>query len=435
MTNPRAIAAVIIETVCYRHKSLTERFSNPELQPNEDDRGFVKEICFGTIRYWIRLQAILKTLLEKPLKPEDKDVECLLCVGLYQLLFMSVPEYALVNETVTATRVLEKSWASGLVNKILRIAIDKKNNDVLIARGITAEYSHPNWIIDKIKSAWPDHFDAILKANNQKAPLCLRVNTTKIPFDEYKKILDEHQIAYRCIPGLSHAIILENPMSVEKIPGFKNGLFSVQDACGQKVAEYLDIRSEHNILDACAAPGSKTTHILETCPAIKKLIAIDLSKNRLSKIKENIKRLQLPDINVKLIAADVCDVNAWWDGELFDRILVDAPCSATGVIRRHPDIKLLRKKTDIKNLTEQQLTILGVLWPTLNKSGKLIYTTCSIFPDENENVIELFLSSHLDAKIISITNSWGLNLKHGQQVLTGDLDRDGFYYAIIQKIL
>lgn len=434
MTNPRALSAAIIEAVCYQHKSLTDAFANPGLQPNDDDRAFVKEICFGTLRYWIHLQAILKTLLERPLKSEDKDIECLLCVGLYQLIFMNVPNYALVNETVTATRVLEKSWASGLVNKILRMAIDKKNDSTLTARGITAEYSHPNWIIDKIKSAWPDNYDAILKANNQKAPLCLRINVTKISFSEYKKILDEHGIAYHCIPDLLHAIVLENPTSVEKIPGFKNGLFSVQDACGQKVAEYLDLSADQNILDACAAPGSKTTHILETCPTLKKLVAVDLSKNRLSKIKDNIKRLQLPTENVKLIAADACEVNAWWDGELFDRILVDAPCSATGVIRRHPDIKLLRKKTDINNLADQQLLMLKALWLTLGKSGKLIYSTCSIFPDENETVIELFLSSHPDAKIIPITNAWGLNLKHGQQVLTGHLDRDGFYYAIIQKV-
>jgi len=458
MSNSRAISAKIIEQVCYHHISLSESFAIPELKPKEDARGFVKEICFGTIRYWIQLQALLKTLLEKPLKNEDKDIECLLCVGLYQLIYMAVPDYAVVNETVTATRILKKAWASRLVNKILRMYIiqlrapsvsewklqSKELNserpslpenrlEPLLTKSITAQYSHPNWIIDKIKSAWPNDWENILNANNQKAPLFLRINKTKISFKEYLKILEDHKINYHCIPGLPHGIALENPMPVENIPGFKNGLFSVQDASGQKVLEYCDIQPEQSVLDACAAPGSKTTHILETCPTIKKLVALDLHKNRLSKIAENIKRLQLPHNNVQLISTDACNVDCWWDGELFDRILIDAPCSATGVIRRHPDIKLLRKKTDIKNLTEQQLTMLEKLWPLLKNKGKLIYSTCSIFPDENENVIEQFLLSHPDAKTIPIDNTWGMNLKYGQQVLTGSQNRDGFYYSIIQK--
>ncbi|MCX7120357.1 MAG: 16S rRNA (cytosine(967)-C(5))-methyltransferase RsmB [Gammaproteobacteria bacterium] len=438
MSNTRAISAEIIEQVCYQHISLSEAFLIPELKPKDDDRAFVKEICFGTLRYWIQLQAILKELLETPLKKEDKDIECLLCVGLYQLIYMHVPHYALVNETVTATRILKKSWASGLVNKILRMAIsaqspERQRAESVITKSITAQYSHPNWIIDKIKSAWPTHWENILNANNQKAPLFLRVNQTKIPFKEYLKILNDHKINHTCVTGLSHGIQLENPMPVENIPGFKNGLFSVQDASGQKVVAYCDIHPEHHVLDACAAPGSKTTHILETCPSVKKLIALDLHKKRLSKVAENIKRLQLPTENVQLIAANACDVNDWWDGELFDRILLDAPCSASGVIRRHPDIKLLRKKTDIKNLAEQQLKMLETLWPLLKKSGKLIYSTCSIFPDENENVIAKFLSSHPDANTSPINNPWGENLKYGQQVITGTQNRDGFYYCVIQK--
>src|SRR3990167_6656530 len=252
MSNSRAVAAMIIKEVCYYNVSLSEAFLNPELKPHDDDRGFIKEMCFGTLRFWIQLQALLKDLLEKPIKSEDKDIECLLCVGLYQLLYMHVPEYALVNETVTATRVLQKSWASRLVNKILRMAIDKKSNGTLATRGITAEYSHPNWIIEKTQLAWPNDWKNILVANNQKAPLFLRVD------------------------HLSHAVLLPNPLPVEKIPGFYEGLFSVQDASGQKVVEYLDLKSDHIVLDACAAPGSKTTHILETCCDIKKLVAVDI---------------------------------------------------------------------------------------------------------------------------------------------------------------
>lgn len=431
MTNSRALAAIVVEKVAYQGASLSNALKNPELKPHANDHAFIKEMCFGTLRFWIKLQAILKDLLERPLKPEDKDIECLLCVGLYQLIYMSVPPYALVNETVTATRVLKKSWASGLVNKILHMAAEKKEQGQLVARGITAEYSHPNWIIEKIKAAWPNDWQNILNSNNEKAPLFLRVNKRKISLSQFEKLLNENKITSERVADAPDALLLTHPLPVEKIPGFFDGFFSVQDASGQKVVEYLDIHANERILDACAAPGGKTTHILENHPDIKNCVAIDIHPDRIKKITENIKRLGLPEKKVKLIVEDVCNINAWWDGEPFDRILIDAPCSATGVIRRHPDIKILRKKTDIKNLAEHQLKILNSLWPLLAKSGKLIYTTCSILRDENEQVINLFLASNPDAKIIPINNTWGVNLKHGQQVLTGDHNRDGFYYAVL----
>lgn len=431
MTNPRAVAAVIVEQVCYQSVSLSEAFD--DTLAFIDDIPLIKEMCFGTLRYWISLQAILKDLLETPLKQKDKDIECLLCVGLYQLIHMKVPDYALVNETVTATRVLQKAWASKLVNKILRLAIEKKSNAELTTRGITAHYAHPNWIIEKIQSAWPHQFENILAANNQKAPLFLRVNETRITMTKFKKLLSDNDIDYESVSGLSHGIVLTQAMPVEKIPGFLEGFFSVQDASGQKVAEYLDLKPNQIILDACAAPGSKTTHMLEMCPDIQKLVAIDIDRNRLSRVKDNVQRLKLSKKNVVLKVADILDTAMWWDDTLFDRILVDAPCSASGVIRRHPDIKLLRKKTDIPTLAAQQLHILSTLWPLLKADGKLLYSTCSIFTDENEAVIEKLLSLHPDATILPINNDWGTSLKYGQQVLTGDRDRDGFYYALVQK--
>lgn len=431
MTNPRAVAAVIIEQVCYQSISLSEAFD--DTLEHTDDIPLIKEMCFGTIRFWISLQAILKDLLETPLKNKDKDIECLLCVGLYQLIHMNVPDYALVNETVTATRVLQKSWASKLVNKILRMAIEKKSHHALTTRGMTAQYAHPNWIIEKTQAAWPTQFEHILAANNQKAPLFLRINATKTDLNQFTKLLSHNGITYETISDLSQGIVLKEAMPVEKIPGFQAGLFSVQDASGQKVADYLDLHPDQLILDACAAPGSKTTHILETCPDIQKLVAIDIDKNRLSKIKDNLQRLKLPKKNVVLKAADILDVDTWWDDTLFDRILVDAPCSASGVIRRHPDIKLLRKKMDIPALAAQQLKILTTLWPLLKNGGKLLYSTCSVFTDENEAVIEKFLSMHSDTINIPIKNEWGTSLQYGQQILTGDRNRDGFYYAVIQK--
>ena len=290
MRNPRALATQIIYSVCYDHISLSEVLSDSQFQPRDDDRGLMKEICFGTIRFWIRLQAILKILLEKPIKTQDKDIECLLCVGLYQIIYMHVPDYAVVNETVTVTRILKKSWASGLVNKILRMGIEMKSIEV---KGITAHYAHPNWIIDQLKIDWPNNWDKILESNNAKAPLFLRINKTKITIEQFEKILKKNNIQYKRVDNLSHALLLPNALAVEKIPGFFEGWFSVQDASGQKVIEYCDFNNDQVVLDACAAPGSKTTHILESFPHIKKCVAIDISHNRLSKIKDNIKRLQL----------------------------------------------------------------------------------------------------------------------------------------------
>ena len=428
MTNPRAIAAYIIYLVCYDGVSLSDAFLDANVN-DLNDAPFIKELCFGTIRFWISLQSILKDLLEKPLKKTDKDIECLLCVGLYQLIYMNIPEYAVLDETVTATRVLKKSWASRLVNKILRMMIEKK----IKPKGITAEFSHPNWIIDKIKNAWPDDWETILNANNQKAPLFLRVNKTKTTLEKFESLLQKNNIESERVLNLPCALLLPNALSVEKIPGFSEGLFSVQDASGQKVMEYLDLQSDHVVLDACAAPGSKTTHILENYPDIKQLISVDISQSRLEKIKDNIKRLRLNNKNIELLAGDLENINDEFEPNTFDRILLDAPCSATGVIRRHPDIKILRKKTDIPVLATQQLKMLNTVWPLLKNGGKLLYTTCSILPDENSDVIKLFLENNPDATELSLDTSWAKQCEHGQQVITGDQGRDGFYYAVIQK--
>jgi 16S rRNA (cytosine967-C5)-methyltransferase len=428
MTNPRAIAAYIVYLVCYDGVSLSDAFLNTNVA-DLNDASLIKELCFGTIRFWISLQAILKELLEKPLKTEDKDIECLLCIGLYQLIYMDIAQYAAVDETVTATRVLKKSWASKLVNKILRMMIEKQ----IKPKGITAEFSHPNWIIDKVKNAWPDDWENILNANNKKAPLFLRINKTKTTLEKFESLLQKNNIESQRVLNLPFALLLPTALSVEKIPGFLEGLFSVQDASGQKVVDYLDLRSDHVVLDACAAPGSKTTHILENYPDIKKLISVDISKARLAKIKENIKRLRLNNKNNELLAGNLENINDEFEPNTFDRVLLDAPCSATGVIHRHPDIKILRKKTDIPALALQQLKMLNTVWPLLKNGGKLLYTTCSILPDENSEVIKLFLENNPDVKALPLDTNWAKKCEYGQQVITGDHGRDGFYYALLQK--
>lgn len=433
--NTRAIASIIVHAVSYQGKSLSDALGCG-LKPNHSvvtvkDAAYIKSLCFGSLRFYIALRDVLRQLLLKPLKQKDKDIECLLIVGLYQLLHTDTPHYAAINETVAATKALKKQWASQLVNKILRLATDKTSfhgsqNDSIL-------FSHPDWMIQKIKTAWPSQWETILKANNQQAPLFLRINPQRISAAHYHALLTEKNIPYRLIDDLPFAVEIIDAQPVEILPGFSEGFFSVQDITGQKVVGYLDLHDHLNVLDACCAPGSKTTHIVETTPNIASLTAIDISPNRLKKVSDNFKRLQLSQKKLSYIAADVRDLKTWWNGKCLDRVLVDAPCSATGVIRRHPDIKLLRKDGDIAALAQKQLEILNSVWQTLTSNGVCVYTTCSIFPDENEAVIEKFLSTHTDAEVKKIDNQWGISLTFGQQVLPGDENRDGFYYALLLK--
>lgn len=427
--NTRALSAKIVSAV-YNGKSLSDAF---DLHlPKNKDAAFIKTLCFGTIRFYHELHAILSTLLDKPLKPKDNDIECLLLIGLYQLLHLDTPHYAAINESVSATKILKKRWATGLTNKILRLSlsIDKEK---LLASKIDAQYAHPLWMIKKIKADWPNHWQSILNANNIQAPLFLRVNQTKIPTNDYIALLEKAGIEHKLPPKLPFAVEITSPIPTEKLPGFKEGFFSVQDLTGQKVTEYLNLGTKQSVLDACCAPGSKTTHMLETRPDIRLITAVDISAKRLQKLTDNLKRLQLPTKKVKIIAGDMDNIDTWWDKTHYDRILVDAPCSATGVIRRHPDIKLLRKLSDIAVLARQQRAILDNAWQMLSTGGVLVYTTCSVFSDENEQIIELFLQNNKDAVIQSLDESWGINLSFGQQVLPGDQARDGFYYAAIKK--
>lgn len=433
--NSRELAVKVIKRVIIDKNSLTDALTDIPISYPQKDRAFVKQLCFGTIRWWFQLKTILETrFLKKPVNETDPVVIIILCVGLYQLLYLSQPSYAVVNEMVNCAKNNKKIWACGLINKVLRLVIaDKEALIQLINKEKSLCYSHPSWLIKKIKKAWSEEADAILNANNQHPPLFLRVNTSKISREKYIKSLDQEGISYQIHENCSSAITIEKAIPVDKIPGFYDGLISVQDLSGQKVVEYLDIQKNHRVLDACAAPGSKTCHILERHPEISTCVAVDISGDRLKSVTENIARLKLSTEKIHLSTADIRDTQSWWDGIPFDRILVDAPCSATGVIRRHPDIKLLRKSIDINELKRIQLEILQKLWPLLAQGGKLVYSTCSILPEENEQTIQAFLSTTKAATVENIHNSWGKNLAFGQQVITGTENRDGFYYAVLKK--
>ncbi len=426
--NSRAIAAKCIFKVIKQRVSLDSALEN--LDPQSKDYAFIKELCFGTLRWYHRLNKISDQLLLSPLPQKHTDILCLLLIGLYQIIYLNTPSHAAVSETVAATRELKKSWASALINKTLRKYLEQHKIIQKILEPIEEAYfSHPQWLIDELRKAWPQDYKSILKENNQRAPMTLRVNTQLIARDEYLKLLPEESL-----PKLTEAIELRDAISAQKLPGFTSGQSYIQDLAGQLAAHFIKPAANQRVLDACSAPGSKTTHILQLQSDLKELVALDISDKRLTQLSENLKRLRFNTNSIKLIAADASDLEAWWDGELFDSVLLDAPCSGTGVIRRHPDIKILRQKSDIQNQSELQAKLLKVLWPLIKPGGHLLYSTCSILPVENEDQISRFIDSHSDAQNISLNCDWAHPLKYGIQIFPGDNNADGFYYALMQKV-
>jgi len=394
-------------------------------------RALAQELTFGTLRCCYRLEAVLKRLLKKPLKKKDRDVHALLLVGLYQLLFLEMPPHAAVSETVGVVRQLGKEWAAGLVNGVLRNA-QRQASELLEAvdGAASARWSHPDWWIKRLQQDWPQDWQQILEANNQRPPMVLRVNVSRTDRSAYLQLLKQAGIPAKPSPFPDTAIQLEEPVVVDNLPGFSAGLVSVQDGAAQLSTSLLKLESGQRVLDACAAPGGKTGHMLESVPDLKALIAIDSNERRLIKVAENLQRLQF---NTELLAADAGDPGSWWDGEPFDRILLDAPCSASGVVRRHPDIKLLRQAGDLLTLSQQQQRLLNALWPLLASGGILLYVTCSVFKQENSDTLRAFLDGHHDAVELPLRVPWGKALPVGRQLLPGDQGMDGFYFARLTK--
>jgi 16S rRNA (cytosine967-C5)-methyltransferase len=411
--SPRLSAIKILQKIIQQKSSLSDiNFEQPLTQ----------EIVYGTLRWYGWLEHLLKQLLKQPVKTTDFDVQLLMIIGLYQLTYLHLPEYAVVNESVAVTQQLKKPWAKNLVNAILREYIRQK--DKLLAKNDSAQLSHPAWMIKKIQSAWPTYWQDIFTANNQHPPFSLRVNLLKATREEYLPAeLHQHTSSGITLPA----------QPIKQLTGFTAGKISVQDGAAQLAAHLLEVLPENVVLDACAAPGGKTGHIIETQPLLKKLIALDIDPQRLHRVTENLHRLGNHD-KAQYLPGDASDPASWWDGILFDRILLDAPCSATGVIRRHPDIKFLRLANDIEKLTVKQSALLTALWPLLKPGGLLVYATCSIFPEENTEIIAKFLRTHLDAQEKIIHAAWGITQAHGRQILPGMDNLDGFYYARLQKI-
>lgn len=430
--NLRAVAARAITQVLHGHSLDASLPAALSTLADARDQAWVQAVCYGVCRQYPRLMVLLSFLLTRPLKTKDHDILALLLVGLFQLTDMRTPVHAAVAETVQATRQHKKSWAKNLVNAVLRQFI--KQQAELEKKALDypdAQYSHPLWWIDAVKKAWPSTWQEILLANNAHPPFALRVNQRRLSRQAYLDKLTQAELHAAIIPEAEQGIVLDTPLAAEKLPGFHAGEIYIQDGAAQLAASLLDLAPGQCVLDACAAPGGKLAHILETEPQLARCLAIEKEAGRTLLIQENLKRLHL---QAECLQADAAAVTAWWDGCLFDRILLDAPCSASGVIRRHPDIKLLRKKEDVAHLARIQLELLQALWPLLKPGGLLLYATCSFLPQENSDVIHTFLTQQPDAQEKKITACWGVATPYGRQILPGMHDMDGFYYARLEKL-
>jgi 16S rRNA (cytosine967-C5)-methyltransferase len=376
-------------------------------------------------RFW-PLENAAGQLLDKPLRKKDRDIYFLLLVGLYQLQFMRTPEHAALSETVNGCTALGKTWAKKLVNGCLRsflrtgISIDDSSH----------HYSHPDWLAEKISRAWPDYTDTILATNNVPPPMCLRINLNRVSRVDYLARLSDIDIRAGLDDMSETGLILDKGVPTDRLPGFNQGECSVQDTAAQLAAVLLDAKPGHRVLDACAAPGGKTGHILEHTQGLARLTALDISQERMGLVKKTLER---QGMEATCIVADATMVAKWWDGVPFDRVLLDAPCSGTGVIRRHPDIRHHRRERDVDRIVERQSALLDAVWQTLRPGGILLYATCSILPEENEEQLRNFLTKHQNALVLDPGLSNAIQCEPGYQTLPGIHPCDGFYYCLVEK--
>lgn len=429
MLSVRAAAAQILAQILQGQGSLSSLL--PALQPKvtEQDRPLLQELCFGTCRYHPQLSAYVECLVDKPLRAKDSDIQALLLLGLYQLLHTRIPDHAALGETVEVTRVLKKPWATNLVNGVLRkFQRDKSKLDKLLAQNYSFQTNHPAWIEATLRKNWPNQLEQIIAANNSHPPFTLRINTQKISRAEYLALLQDENIPATETPFSPYGITLEQARDPRKLPFFDKGWISVQDEAAQLSADLLQLSPKLRILDACCAPGGKTGHMLELEPSLQ-VTALDADERRLVRVHENLNRL---GVNAKVVCGDGT-AKDWWDGELFDRILLDAPCSATGIIRRHPDIKVLRTPEELDKLGELQIKLLNNLWSLLKPGGILVYATCSVMPKENVQAVEAFLKRQKSATSDVIDVAWGISQTSGRQLLPSVSGHDGFYYARLIK--
>ncbi|WED21812.1 16S rRNA (cytosine(967)-C(5))-methyltransferase RsmB [Vibrio sp. JC009] len=423
--NVRAAAAKVLFQVVDKGQSLSTALPLAQQTIKPRDHALLQEICYGALRYLPRLESIAGQLMDNPLKGKKRVLHHLILVGLYQLNYMRIPAHAAVGETVEATKTLREPRLRGLINAVLRnYQRNQEELDTFSVSHDAGKYAHPSWLLKLLKEAYPDSWESIVEANNSKAPMWLRVNSKHHTRDEYLALLEKEDISATLHPQAEDALKLESACDVTKLPGFDKGWVSVQDAAAQLSVNYLTPKDGELILDCCAAPGGKTAHILERTQD-SRVVAIDCDDSRLKRVYDNLKRLNL---KAEVICGDARAPEEWWQGEQFDRILLDAPCSATGVIRRHPDIKWLRRAEDIEALSQLQSEIIDAMWQQLKAGGTMVYATCSITPQENSEQVKAFLARTENAVLVESDPE-----NPGRQILPGEEDMDGFYYAVLQK--
>jgi 16S rRNA (cytosine967-C5)-methyltransferase len=422
--NERLHALKILTTLLEDNASLSQL-----MPPSAEVSPMTKEICFGFCRHYLRLEAIADCLLDK--RPKSLEVWIALLIGLYQLYYMHIPDYAVVKETVALLEKIKKVWAKGLVNAVLR-NFCRKQNEILesLANNQKFVYGQPQHLLNHFMKDWPEDWQHIALANDAHPPMTLRVNIKKNSVDEYLKILSTAGIEAELHLVAPQGITLKTPCDVHSLPGFSEGCVSVQDGAAQLAVSLLDLKPGLRVLDACCAPGGKTCHILESESDLVECVAVDVDAKRLNRVQENLDRLKL---KATLLQGDALSPDRWWDEQKFDRILLDAPCSATGVIRRHSDIKLLRTEEEISAVAKIQHTMMRSLWPLLAPGGLMVYATCSVIAEENEHQVAEFVKDYSDCIQVENKRSFGRATGHGLQILPGECEMDGFFYSVLRK--
>lgn len=390
------------------------------------DTALTKALCFGVCRHYYQLESTLDSMVSK--RPGAIEVWIALMLGLYQLKALNKPPYAVVQETVGLLSHPQLNYAKGFVNALLRRFC--REYAAKLGKGIEQAENGPTWLLEQLKADWKGNWHTIVQANTVHPPLILRVNAQQTTRDAYLKRLEKAGIVASGVSALDTTLILASPVEVTTLPGWTKGEVSVQDISAQLVLPLMDLKPNLRVLDACAAPGGKLCHILETEPQLKFCLAIDRDAARLERVKENLHRLHL---KAEVKCADASRPKEWWDGKVFDRILVDAPCSGTGVIRRHPDIQILREPQEVETVARVQAQLLNALWPLLSKGGRLVYATCSVLRQENDKQISAFLGRTPDAVNFSFSLPWGRPCDSGWQIFPGEGEGDGFYYAVLEK--
>jgi 16S rRNA (cytosine967-C5)-methyltransferase len=436
----RARAARIVAQVATHGRSLDALLAAAN-SSTAQERGLLRTLCYDTVRWYVRLDALLARLLARPNQSMTPEVHALALVGLCQLLYTDIPAHAAVDETVNAARVLGQPRAAGLLNAVLRRCQRDGAKLAAAIDGDTAlRHAHPRWFVDMLAADWPDTFEQILLENNQRPPFWLRVNRLRGTGREYRQLLETSGFEVAGSLFDDQALLLAQAVDVGELPGFSAGLVSVQDAAAQLAAHVLAPQPGDRVLDACSAPGGKACHLLELQPQVAQLVAVDVSKERLERVTENLERLGL---RAQLVTGDAADPATWWDGRQFQRILLDVPCSATGVIRRHPDIKLLRRAADIAALADRQRFLLESAWTMLAPGGRLLYASCSALRAENAAVVDAFLSADTGAldRTPDALATLGIGEAEpsrpeatGYAITAGTRGMDGFYYACLEKM-